>query len=362
MGVALPLYGNGSQTLHTVLATRHTSAAQLLRCTRNSTSCTSTRPTTRASSCSPRSCCLQGTIGVGHLPLRIHSGPCSRSRARAHAGLAQPPARPHRRLGRLHRAARPLLPGIHLARHPERHRRGSLRARRGADRGAARERRSGHPLPRPLRSPQRPRDHARRVQRGLAGARGQGTTVHRRRRSAAQVLPEPARAGGRRFRALGRAHRLEPAALLRLGRRLLHALPARELRHGAARGHELRSPRGREPDLRLRAAAHERPRRPARRARGRSGRVRLRTPAPAGRPARAEPHGSRGACHAQRRAMPGARWPQNSRRTTSSCAARRLRASSCPLPRRARRRHASDTMRSWRDSPPPGCLRSSGWG
>ena len=94
-------------------------------------------------------------------------------------------------------------------------------------------------------------------ERGLAGARWQGAAVHRRRRAAAQLLPAPARAGGRRLRALGRARRLEPAALLRLGRRLLHALPERELRHGAARGHELRAPGRREPDLGLPAAAQD---------------------------------------------------------------------------------------------------------
>ena len=68
----------------------------------------------------------------------------------------------------------------------------------------------------------------------------------------------------------GRA-RLEPAALLLLGRRLLHPLSAGELRHGAARGDELRTAGRGEHDLRLPDAAHERPRGPARRAAGRAG-------------------------------------------------------------------------------------------
>ena len=50
MGLALPLYGNGSQTLHTVLPRRDAAAAALLAPRGSSTSCTSTRRTTRASS------------------------------------------------------------------------------------------------------------------------------------------------------------------------------------------------------------------------------------------------------------------------------------------------------------------------
>ncbi len=84
---------------------------------------------------------------------------------------------------------------------------------------------------------------------------GPRAPVRRGRRPAAPLLPEQAGARGGGGSALGRAHRLEPSALLRLGRRLLHALPAGELRHGAARGHELRPSGRREPDLRVRAAA-----------------------------------------------------------------------------------------------------------
>ncbi len=64
----------------------------------------------------------------GDVPLGLHSRSRARPRAGSHARFAQPAARPHRRLRRLHRAARPLLPRVRLARHPQRHRRGSLRA------------------------------------------------------------------------------------------------------------------------------------------------------------------------------------------------------------------------------------------
>ena len=71
-----------------------------------------------------------------------------------------------------------------------------------------------------------------------------------RRYYQSRLAPERRRVG-----ALGRPHRLEQAALLRVRRRLLHAVPACELRHGAPRGDELWPPGRREPDLRLRAAA-----------------------------------------------------------------------------------------------------------
>ena len=71
----------------------------------------------------------RGTVGVGTYHSVFTPG---RVRDLVHAptrASLEPAARPHRRLGRLHRAARPLLPRVRLARHPERHRRGSLRAR-----------------------------------------------------------------------------------------------------------------------------------------------------------------------------------------------------------------------------------------
>ena len=91
-------------------------------------------------------------------------------------------------------------------------------------------------------------------------------------------------------------------ALLRLGRHPLHALPARLVRHGAARGHGQRAPGRGQPHLGLPAAhgarqagAHGEPRR-------RREPLRPGAPVPARPAGRARAHGSRGA-HDRRHAL-----------------------------------------------------------
>ena len=113
---------------------------------------------------------------------------------------------------------------------------------------------------------------------------GERPALRRGGRPAAALLPDATRPRCGTSRALGGAHRLEPPALLRVGRRLLHTLPACELRHGAARGDELRAARGRQPHPRIRDARPGGPRGIARRAAGRPGGLRRRVGAHARSP------------------------------------------------------------------------------
>ena len=187
-----------------------------------------------------------GTIGVGTYHSVFTPG---RVRDLVHAptrASLQPAARAHRRLGRVHRAARPLLPRVRLARDPERHRRGPLPPERASPIEALRE--SGDPVvlflgrfdPRNgLGIMLEAFDQLWRARDGHVRLCVVGDGPLRRYYAA------KARARGRRGGALGGARRLEPPALLRIGRRVLHALPARQLRHGATRGHELRPSRRR---------------------------------------------------------------------------------------------------------------------
>src|SRR6201999_1084747 len=102
---------------------------------------------------------------------------------------------------------------------------------------------------------------------------------------------------GRRRRALGRTGRLVAAALLRLGRHPLHALPGGVVRDGAARGDELRRPRGGQPHLRLPAAHGARSPGPARGPLRRRGPLRPGAAVPAGPPRRTPAHGAGGPAH-----------------------------------------------------------------
>ena len=181
----------------------------------------------------------KGAVGVGDLPLGLRAGRAARRASRPSCGAGSGEARrARRRLRGVHRLARAVLP-VRLPHHPERHRRPPLLARRRAAARAARGRQAADPLPRPLRPAQWTADDARRVRAGAcastrdrcgcaSSATGRCGNVYRRKL---------ARARGRR-RHLGRARRLVAAALLRVGRHPLHALPARLVRHGAARGHE----------------------------------------------------------------------------------------------------------------------------
>ena len=194
MGLALPLYGNGSQTLHTVLP-RRDAAAAAVPAPRGKFDVVHIHAPYNPSFFMLAPFVLpEGTVGVGTYHSVFTPGRVARPRARAHARVAEPAARAHRRLGRVRRAARPLLPRVRLARDPERHRRGSLRAERAADRRAARERGPGRPLPRPLRPAQRPRHHARGLRPAVARARRPRAPVRGRRRPAAALLR---RAGSR---------------------------------------------------------------------------------------------------------------------------------------------------------------------
>ena len=242
MGLALPLYGNGSQTLHTVLPLRDACSCGASSPRGSSTSCTSTRPTTRASSCSRRSSSPQGTSASAPTTPSSRPGACATSCTRpTRASLS----RLHGHIVVSDACIEPLdhyFPEFDWRVIPngidEDH---FAPARAPID--ALRE--SGDPVVLFLGRFD-PRNGLGimleafdQVWRARDGPRA---PVRRRRRPAAPVLREPARARGRRCRALGGPHRLEPPALLRLGRRVLHALPARQLRHGAARGDELRPP------------------------------------------------------------------------------------------------------------------------
>ena len=261
-----------------------------------STSCTCTRPTTRACARSRR---------WPSRAARSASRPTTPSSPRACCSTCSRPIL-RRWLGRLDAhvvvseacigSLAPVLP-VRLPHHPERHRRPALLARRRAAARVARGRQAPDPVPRPLRPAQRTADDARGVSAGTCGARGIGAAVRRRRRAARQRLPPqaPRARGGRRD--LGRARRLVAPALLRVGRHPLHALPARLLRDGAAGGHEHRAPGRGQPHLGLPAAHGAR----QAGADGEPGRRRqpLRPGAPVpARPARrARAHGPRGAHH-----------------------------------------------------------------
>ncbi len=153
----------------------------------------------------------------------------------------------------VHRLARAVLP-LRLPDHPERHRRPALLAGRRAAARAARGRQAADPVPRAVRSAQRPADDARGVPAGACRARGIGAAVRRRRRAARQRLPAQAPGARGRRRDLGRPRRLVAPALLRVGRHPLHALPARLVRDGAARGDGDRAPGRGQPHLGLPAA------------------------------------------------------------------------------------------------------------
>ena len=107
-----------------------------------------------------------------HVPLRLLAGRASRRVRPDHAALARPARRARRRLGGLHRLARPVLP-VQLSHHPERHRRSPLLARRRAAARVARGRQAVDPVPRALRPPQRAGDDAGGVSTGAcASTRG----------------------------------------------------------------------------------------------------------------------------------------------------------------------------------------------
>ena len=192
MGLALPLYGNGSQTLHTVFPGGALPAAALPR-----RAAVRRRPRPRAlqpellhARAVRAARAARSAVGTYHSVFT--PGRCATSCTRPRGPSLQPPARPRRRLGRLRRAARPLLPRVRLARDPERHRRGALHAgSAAADRGPARERRrrscssSGASIPRNgLGIMLEAFDQLWRARDGHAA------TVRRRRRPAAPLLRE----------------------------------------------------------------------------------------------------------------------------------------------------------------------------
>ena len=293
LGVGVPLYGNASQTIHTVPAGLVLQLQAPLQAARR-------RRRAPARALQPEHVRdrapgdPEGRGGRRHLPLRLRSWRPAR-RLRAHpAPLARQARCARGRLRGLHRLARSVFP-VQLPHHPERHRRPALLARRRAAARAARGRQAADPLPGPLRPAQWTADDARSVRAGTCRTRGSRAPVRRRRRAAGQRLPAQApRARGRRCH-LGRARRLVAPALLRVGRHPLHALPARVVRHGAARGHEQRASRRRQPHLGLPVAHGTRQAGPH----GEPGRRRESLRAGAAVPARparrAGAHGSRGA-------------------------------------------------------------------
>ena len=349
MGVAMPLYGNGSQTLHTVIPLAGRGSCAGSSPPGSSTSCTCTRPTTRASSCSRRSRCPRA---------RSASAPTTRSsRPGRLRDLVHAPTRAS--LSRLHGHIVVSEACIHPLDHyfpefdwrviPNGIDEDHFSPERAAARGAARERRARSSSS-SAASTRATASASCSTRSSSSGARATATCACA---SSATARCGATTRGGSRPRSRASVHwagprRLEPPALLRVGRRLLHALPARELRHGAARGDELRPPGRREHDLGLRAAAHERARGPARRAAGRAGRVRrgARTPARlAGRAAAAWAPRA-GSTATARYAWPAS--PASSRRyylelrgeaPSAPPARRRARAAAA-----ARPPHPSDTM------------------
>ena len=322
MGVALPLYGNGSQTLHTVLPL---GTRQLRRffAARQFDVVHIHAPYNPSFFMLAPFVLPAGHDRRRHLPLRVHPGPRARPRARAHARLAEPPARPHRRLGRLHRAARPLLPGVRLARDPERHRRGSLLARRRADRRSC-----ARAAIRSCSS-----SAASIPATASASCSTRSTELWRARDGHVRLCvvgdgplrryyAEPARARGRRMPCTGPG-RVDwnrpryyasadvfctPCQRASFGMVLLEAMSCgRPVVASMISG--------------LRAAAHERPRGPARRAAGRAGRLRRRARAPARLPGRAERMGAEGRVTATTRYCVEQRRRRARGATTSSCAA-----------------------------------------
>ena len=162
-----------------------------------------------------------------------------------------------------------VLPDVPLARDPERDRRAPLLAR--APSPIPELRADGKPVILflgPLRPAQRARHDARRVRAGAPRATratcGSCVVGDGPLRTYYQHQLDPERRARRR---LGRPRRLDAAALLRVGRRPLHALQPGVLRHGAARGDELRTAGRGEPHLGVPARDGARPARPAGRAR-----------------------------------------------------------------------------------------------
>ena len=247
MGQALRLYGNASQTLHTLDFRMISKMKKLFRERRFDVIHTHAPYNPGFVMLAPFA-----APSVGDHRRDVPLGLLARAAARrvrprdAHVDRA--PGRQGRGVRGLHRLARAVLP-VRLHRHPQRDRRAPLHARRRPDRAPAR-RPHEHPLPRPVRSAQRPRHHDRRVHPRPARV-GAGSPARRgRRRAAAQLLPEarPRRHAGRR--PLGRPRRLGAAALLHQCRCPLHAVQSGLVRHGAARGDELRPADRREPHLR----------------------------------------------------------------------------------------------------------------
>ena len=156
-----------------------------------------------------------------------------------------------------------------------------------------------------------------RVHRELSG---DGAPVRRRRRAARQVLPPPgARATSSRHR-LGGPGRLDAAALLRERRHPLHPLQQGILRHGPARGDELRRGRSWPAASRASSSSWSTARqgllvRPGRRRRA----LRPRAPVPARPAGRAGPHGPRGPADGRQPATPGRRCPASSSTSSPTC-------------------------------------------
>ena len=227
MGVALPLYGNGSQTLHTVLPL---GARQLRRFF------TARRVRRRAHPRAVQPELLHArTVRAPreHRRRRRHTTRCSlpvacATSCRLPRALAQPARRPHRRLRGLHRLARPRTSRVRLARHPERHRRAPLLARGGADRRAARERRARSILFLGRFDPRNGLgdmlDAFSQLWRAREGRCGCASSATGR---CGRYYQTQARRAAGRARDLGRTRRLDTAALLRVRRHPLHALPAR---------------------------------------------------------------------------------------------------------------------------------------
>ena len=255
MGVALPLYGNGSQTLHTVVPGRHAAAAALLRARAQFDVVHIHAPYNPSSSCSRRSPCPPAPSASAR------TTPSSR-RAACATSCTRPRAQSLRRLhGHIVVSEACIPPLDHYFPEfdwrvipngiDEEHFRPSAEPI-----DALRE--SGAPSCSSSAASTRATASASCSRRSSGcGARAmatRGCASSATARCAATTSAGSPREVARR-RALGGTRRLEPPALLRLGRRLLHAVPAGELRDGAARGDELRPAGRREPDLGLRAAA-----------------------------------------------------------------------------------------------------------